>query len=304
MAAWPDSVKMTGDRKRMFQNIAHVLRALSTAPKITTPTTISLDKWLREPNEVDNVDGIEEDFDIIIRIACDYANLAFPTSMSAKVSPVEFIFSVVLVHLYKSTLKPDQLAAAIQDMRKFVRAQHSDIRTNSSVSKTLEEFVVGQMEQKIGSGAYDVVKRLVTPNQTGAKRKRFGDGEEDEDYVEESAMDTREDGKRASARKRRAPAAISNPTSPSTQQPLFLESPTKNSSNMAMKLSPPPAGFTASAATTATASSANSSRADGPNKISATRTNLSGAIAPAVARRGGWGSGLHSLVGSFKGGQQ
>jgi hypothetical protein len=296
MAAWPDNVKMTGDRKRMFQNIAHVLRALSTAPKITIPTTVSLDKWLREPDAVDNVSGIEEDFDIIIRIACDYGNVAFPPAMSLKLSPVEFIFSVILVHLYKSNLKHDQLAAAIRDMRKFVRAQHADIRTNSSVAKTLEEFIVGQMDQKIATGAYAVVKRP-TPIQTGAKRKRFADEDGDEAYVDDSVMDTREDGKRPTPRKRRAPAATPNSASPSSvEQPLFLESPTRNTPNGAMKFSPPPAKVAGSEATTATTSN----HAD--NLL--TRTNLSGAIAPAVARRGGWGSGLHSLVGSFKGGQQ
>jgi len=292
MAAWPDNVKMTGDRKRMFQNIAHVLRALSTAPKITIPTTISLDKWLREPDAVDNVSGVEEDFDIIIRIACDYGNVAFPPAMSLKLSPVEFIFSVILVHLYKSNLKHDQLAAAIRDMRRFVRSQHADIRTNSSVAKTFEEFIVGQMDQKIASGVYAAVKRP-SPTQTGAKRKRFADEDGDEDYVHESAMDTREDGKRPTPRKRRAPAAMPNQASPpSAEQPLFLESPTKNTPNGATMFSSPPAKVTGSEPT--------SSRAD--NLL--TRTNLSGAIAPAVARRGGWGSGLHSLVGSFKGGQQ
>lgn len=297
MENWPESVKLSGDRKRMFQNIAHVLRGLSTLPKITSPTNYALDKWLREPDVVNDMTSIEEDFDLVIEIAQGHAKVAFPATMSAKLAPVEFIFSVILIHLYKSVLRPDQLASAIQDMRKDVRAQHVDIRTNSKVSLTLEYFITSQMDQKIRLGAYGAVERATPPGQSGMKRKR---GATDEDDFK---MDTSDDDKPLSPLKRRGPASR---TSQMSEEKLFLDSPTstptrKKPSNGVTYATPVTTSKLASRATATPASSSSSRAESSPMKA---RTNLSGAIAPAVIRRGGWGTGLDSLMGSFKDGHQ
>ncbi|XP_006456991.1 hypothetical protein AGABI2DRAFT_122864 [Agaricus bisporus var. bisporus H97] len=72
----------------------------------------------------------------------DFAGIpGMSTKAKIKVSPVEFICMYLLVFVWKERASPREMARAIRDMRRSVRMEHDDIRTNTKVSKTMVTFI-------------------------------------------------------------------------------------------------------------------------------------------------------------------
>lgn len=165
---WPAKVKMAEDRNRMFQSVGHIVRAVESYPKLTSITNVSLDKWLREPGEIQHPTGLEQDIDLLITLAQEYSEVAFPTSIAVKLAPIEFIFSALIVDRFKSALDLSQLARAISDTRREIRDQHEDIRSNNRVVASFQQYISGELERRVKTGVYSKAG-LTTPL---VKRKR------------------------------------------------------------------------------------------------------------------------------------
>lgn len=244
MANWPEKIKLANDRKRRFILLGHIVRGVATLdaspPKITVPSNPALEKWLREPGDVRNVDSLKEDLEILIRIATDFPNTAFPASIAIILAPVEFIYATILVHRFRRQLTLEQLALAIRDMRMTARQEHPDIRMNAKVSKSLDKFVMDDMPIKLSNGEFG----YQTTGPASTKRKRtiqVEDYEGDSDYVETTArMEISDDDRPRATRKKRTtepmPARIPAKGSAgggTRRSPLFSPNPADSNSSRA-----------------------------------------------------------------------
>ena len=87
----------------------------------------------------------------------------------ARIAPIEFMYTIYLIHLHKRSLNEMQLAKAIKDMRRTVRAEHKDIRLNNAVRKTLGGFVSEKLPLMIDAGEYNL-------NANSAAKRKIADG--------------------------------------------------------------------------------------------------------------------------------
>ena len=196
---WPSKVKMAEDRNRLYQSVAHVVCVVESQPKWSSMSNVQLEKWLREPGGIENPNGLEQDIDLMITLAQEYTDVAFPSSISVKLAPIEFIFCTVLVDLYKSELDLSQLAKAIGDLRRAVRGQHEDIRSNNRVIASFQQYITGELARRVKTGVYSKAG-LTTPL---TKRKRSTVRGDDEDYLAgASDVDMEDETPQASRKKR------------------------------------------------------------------------------------------------------
>lgn len=72
------------------------------------------------------------------------------------IAPIEFMYTIYLIHVHKRSLNEMQLSKAIRDMRHRVRTEHKDIRLNSQVRKTLGNFVSERLPLLIDAGEYNL----------------------------------------------------------------------------------------------------------------------------------------------------
>jgi hypothetical protein len=89
------------------------------------------------------VTGLDPEISSPFRMtASDFAGIpGASTKAKIKVSPVEFICMYLLVFIWKEQASPREMSRAIRDMRRNVRMEHMDIRTNTKVSKTMVTFI-------------------------------------------------------------------------------------------------------------------------------------------------------------------
>jgi hypothetical protein len=254
LSSWPATVKLADDRKRRFQLVGHIIRGTSMLdddpPKITLSSNLILEKWLRETGEVNNVEDLKEDLEILIRLAKEYADTAFSSSIAATLAPIEFIFAAFLVHRFRRRMTLEQLAMAVRDMRLAARAQHVDLRSNSRVSKTFEKAIMEDVPNKLIKGVYGQY------DPTSSKRKRVDDY--DADYIDgTAAMDISGDERKRGSRKKRT--AGSTPVRTPIKPPLSNRM--KNSPPLSRSLfSPGPSeSNTSRAASSSTGNIANNS---------------------------------------------
>ena len=160
-----------------METIAAIRKGL--IPSIPTYTSTSLEKWL-----YDNQDAIDEGmkkavtetYHVFSNIAEKHGRETFTDP--PRIAPVEFLYSIYLIHLHKRSLNEMQLAKAIKDMRHAVRTEHKDIRLNAAVRKTLGNFVSEKLPLMIDSGEYNL-------NSGGAvKRKAVAISDGDNDDIE------------------------------------------------------------------------------------------------------------------------
>ncbi|KAG8834310.1 hypothetical protein FRC17_009218 [Serendipita sp. 399] len=239
-AEWPLKVGMANDRNRLFQSVGHVVYAVENFPKWSSPSNVQLEKWLREDLPIVHATELEEDFDIILTIAQKHAEVAFSIAIAGKLAPIEFIFSTLLVHLYKKSLTYEQLAKAISDTRKAVRREHTDIRSNSRIATFFQNYITGELANRVNSQVYQ------TPVAKGAKRKRVTI-DDDDDYEEddEKVIDISEMMiTPSSGRKRRTAKAASpvNDTAKATRSLFSPDSDATMSANGSPSLQGTPSG--------------------------------------------------------------
>ncbi|KAG9312705.1 hypothetical protein JVU11DRAFT_7128 [Chiua virens] len=163
-------------RGRDFQCLATIGYLIENHPKTTVPGTKALEKWLQrtEPVPARLRADLHETFRIFVTLARDKkysGSLNRPT----RVSPIEFVMIGVLIYLKRQTLSLTQISSAVEKMRKDVRASHTDIRSNTRVTKHLTEFMAKKIKvselKSDGEGnkpAAQVVAKAAKP----AKRKR------------------------------------------------------------------------------------------------------------------------------------
>ena len=179
-------IELKLNRTRGYQLIVETIAAIlkGLTPSIPTYTSASLEKWL-----YDNQDAIDEGmkktvtetYHIFSNTAEKYGRETYTDP--PRIAPVEFLYTIYLIHLHKRSLNEAQLAKAIKDMRRTVRAEHKDIRLNNAVRKTLGNFVSEKLPLMIDAGEYNL------HSGGGAKRKAVamtdGDNDEDVEMVDE-----------------------------------------------------------------------------------------------------------------------
>jgi hypothetical protein len=129
-----ESLEWSSGRGRDFQALATIIYMVDRWPIKTYPGPAGLDKWMGRvtPPPKEFTQQIFETFDVLFRLASDdkYRSIY---SKPTRISPIELIMFAVLVHRKMSTLSLSQLAHAMQLLRRDVRSEHVDIRSNAKV---------------------------------------------------------------------------------------------------------------------------------------------------------------------------
>jgi hypothetical protein len=159
------------------ETVAAILKGL--IPSIPTYTSTSLEKWL-----YDNQDAIDERMKKTVTETYHiFSNIAEKHGIETytdppRIAPIEFLYTIYLIHLHKRSLNEAQLAKAIKDMRRAVRTEHKDIRLNNAVRKTLGNFVSEKLPLMIDAGDYNL------GSSGAAKRKAAAMADGDDHDVE------------------------------------------------------------------------------------------------------------------------
>jgi hypothetical protein len=140
-----ENMDLNHARARDFQNLAQTIYCIDQLPNQVHGTTMQIDKWLtnEEPSP-----SIRKKIHDVFRIYRDIARnkqLKIPLKKPSRVAPAEFIMIGVLIAMYKDRLSLPQLSKAIGILRTETRAAHVDIRTNSSVFKTMFQVLSKQI---------------------------------------------------------------------------------------------------------------------------------------------------------------
>jgi hypothetical protein len=301
LAAWPSNVPLADDRKRRFQLVGHIVRSVASLPKFVDCSNQALEKWLRDTHYQSDEQSLIDDFETFIQIAEQYAQVAFASSIAPKLAPVEFIYCVLLVHIFKPQLQIDQLAQAVQEMRITVRDEHVDIRMNTRVVKSYQQYLQSVLPKRIASDAF----------KPSGKRKR------ESGTNKLFAGDLTDEDAPLSPRKKKGDISTSARQSTSD---LHLPKPRvggQSARNVAAESSPQPGRSLFSPASTDTTMVSNTSRAEGmdidetPKKLpNSTGGLLGGSLGGAIGgslnssssnskapirERSGWGRGLASF---------
>lgn len=190
-----DSDSFEWDRSRGgdFRCITQALYIIAKYPTSTSIGAIAqLEKWLYRPTTKpyvrskgkkkasadDSSEDLSKDDAFLERIHTTFrtfSNLVGDASLQPlflktewRVSPIEFVMMCLLISVKKDGLTLPAMALRVGQMRERVRQEHTDIRMNSRVAKTLFDFV------KEGSEGVSHPE----PATNGVKRKR-----EEEDVV-------------------------------------------------------------------------------------------------------------------------
>lgn len=175
---YKDDVTATNSRGRYFQTIAQILYLISrdlsptkVKPKLLEPNSTRIETLLNEPHAVST--AVQTALDGAMSTLCILVHdpvLGKPlTSGRHKLSPVEFVMLVFLLHLYRQTHSLVQLSDAVERMRKDVRSTHRDVRFNSVVYKHLLDFVIAVKGMKLkgeGEGVHAAKMRYTGPEES------------------------------------------------------------------------------------------------------------------------------------------
>lgn len=155
-----------------------------------------METWLNKPDTIS--EKMQEDIESslkIFRALTTNPKLSKVFHQPVRVSPVEFVFIGVLVHVHKAKLSLTQLSNAIDAMRSDVRKAFSDIRTNTKVSKRLSSFITTKVPKAQykgdGKGDQPALKAVpLLPKAPPKKRKREieSESESEEESSEEEAL--------------------------------------------------------------------------------------------------------------------
>jgi hypothetical protein len=156
------------DRTRGYQLIVETVAAIlkGIMPSIPTYTSASLEKWLYD-NQAPIDEGMKKTVTETYHLFSNIAEKHGPQTYTdpPRIAPIEFVYTIYLIHLHKRSLNEEQLSKAIKDMRRAVRAEHKDIRLNNAVRKTLGNFVSEKLPRMIDAGDYNL-------SSTGAAKRK------------------------------------------------------------------------------------------------------------------------------------
>ena len=129
-----------------FRCVASAVHCIDKDLK-TVPAMSSLTKWLQQPDEIDEqvCEDLHDTFKIFIELAKRKSWRAcfdiYDKNKLLKVSPAEFIMTVVLIYRFKGKFTMQQLADAIERMRLDIREVETDIRMNTRCFKHMLGFI-------------------------------------------------------------------------------------------------------------------------------------------------------------------
>ncbi|TDL23515.1 hypothetical protein BD410DRAFT_897562 [Rickenella mellea] len=175
-------------RGREFQTVAQCLLTIDKYPSFkSVGTAAQVEKWLGQTEEPDEdfVDKVHDTFRIFAGLVQDTKLNKVFKQPNPRLAPVEFILISLLISVHKQRFSREKLASAIGLMRRELRREHKDIRTNSTVAKSGQDFVKGLKPGQVQGEGPPAGAR---PGTMGAgKRKRVAaeDGEVSEDDEEE-----------------------------------------------------------------------------------------------------------------------
>ncbi|KZV67388.1 hypothetical protein PENSPDRAFT_611488 [Peniophora sp. CONT] len=230
-------------RGRDFQGLASIIFLIEHLPAYKTPASLTLESWLNKQDALS--DKIQEDIESTLKIfhaLTTNAKLSKVFHQPVRVSPVEFVFIGVLVHMHKAKLSLTQLSSAIDAMRADVRKGFSDIRTNTKVSKRLYSFI----KEKIPKGRYTgdgkgdqpaskAVPLLPKATQKKRKREIESDSEEEGSSSEEEYL-----GKTKAIAKSKASTGEANGKTRASGSKPSAASTSKSSANVKKESPAPP----------------------------------------------------------------
>lgn len=140
-----DNLSWDVSRGNDFRGLATAVYSISRWPHLSTlPSLHTLETWLQESDDLD--DDFSDDIHNTFRIFCALARdskLSKPFWLEGvkKVAPMEFFSIAILIHANKKKMSMTQLSEVIGLMRKDVRKNEKDIRTNTRAFKSILTFL-------------------------------------------------------------------------------------------------------------------------------------------------------------------
>ncbi|THH32691.1 hypothetical protein EUX98_g1542 [Antrodiella citrinella] len=168
-------------------------------------------KWIEKPDEV--AESLKRDTRLVLEILIQLAEDEKLKNIIEirdekkvkKVSPAEFITICILIYHHMDRLTIVQLADAIRLMRKDVRGQEKDIRSNARCFKIMADFIVKLTKKKAKADPGKPVAAKAVSGMSKRKRAEISDDSES-DAAEEEEVQTLT--KRIRTRKVTAPKPI------------------------------------------------------------------------------------------------
>ncbi|KAI5123010.1 hypothetical protein M0805_007632 [Coniferiporia weirii] len=213
-------LEWSSTRGRDFQSVASII-FLMEKPKASYPSSVVLEKYLKRttPPSKPFRERVVDTFAVFRQLVM-MKKFASVFQKPARVSPIEFIMSVLLVDEHMHSLTLTQLADAVRKMRDDVRSKYTDIRANTKVAKTMHTFI---MQRSVTNLKKDPSEKLalaecrsnpLPPPREKGKRKRVGSPSDSE------SEGSSEDERPLKAKVKKAPRA-SNAVPASTSKLVF-----------------------------------------------------------------------------------
>lgn len=164
-----DNMDLDHARGRDFQNLAQTIYCINQLPNQAHGTTMQIEKWFNkeDPPPAATRQRIRDIFKVFREIA-RHKQLKLPLKKPSRVAPAEFIMIGILIATYKDRLSLPQLSQAIGILRSETRAVHADIRTNSTVFKTMFQV----LSKKIKPSNLTETPGVPVAGSANVKRKR------------------------------------------------------------------------------------------------------------------------------------
>ncbi|KAI0808272.1 hypothetical protein C8Q74DRAFT_1189283 [Fomes fomentarius] len=242
-------------RANDFRGLATAVYSISRWPHLNTlPSLRTLETWLQESDDLD--EDFSEDIHNTFRIFCALARdstLSKPFWLEGvkKVAPMEFFSIAILIHANKKKMTMAQLSEVIGLMRKDVRKNEKDIRTNTRAFKSILAFLKNIKASKLKADGDPPAASAVSA--TKSKRKQPSSASNGGELLAHtchhpqllttrSAAPTPAPALRTASKAPPAPATIDRPTKPSASAPPASASPRPTpSAPAALRTAKPPA---------------------------------------------------------------
>ncbi|KLO15691.1 hypothetical protein SCHPADRAFT_849248 [Schizopora paradoxa] len=223
-----NKLEWQSQRGRDFQCLASVIYLIDKR-SVTFSAASSLELWMKRTTPPSR-SFQEKIFDAIsvFSVLLDDEKNAKTFQKPAKISPVEFIMVLYLIHEYMESASLKQLDAGISKLRSDVRAKHTDIRNNGKCNKTMLSFIRDRYPENLksttGEIATKAMRRIGSEKPRGSKRKR----EEAEDVKMSEADSDDDDVPLSKSPAKKTPKTSSRVTATPRVKAATTRSPTPN----------------------------------------------------------------------------
>ncbi|KAL5512384.1 hypothetical protein ACEPAG_3376 [Sanghuangporus baumii] len=173
-----DALEWAKTRGRDFHSVATIIYLIEKGRGVSYPAVTALEKWLRRvtPPTREFKNHVMEVFAIFRQLVLTKKH-SIVFQKPTRVSPIEFVMTVVLINVRYRDHTLTQLTEGIRQMRKDVRSKHDDIRANTKITKTMLGFIHDRwptnLKKEPGEKVLDEYKaHPVQETAKKAKRKR------------------------------------------------------------------------------------------------------------------------------------